>query len=517
MTAAVADTSPTRTPTGDLSLDELVQLCAVDAELFHQTFFPKTFRQKSAPFHYIMDRMLNSNARLVMLQAFRGSSKTTRLRTFTAKRIAYGLARTVVYVGKSEGHAIRSLRWIKRQVLFNPLYAKTFNLVQGDKWADSEVEIKHAIEGHSIFLVGMGITGSTRGINFDDYRPDLIVVDDVLDEENSSTVEQREKIENLIYGALKDSLAPASEMPDAKMVALQTPMNKEDFSMKALEDKAWLSGVFGCWTPETANAPMAQQQSAWEERFPTQVLRLEKQQAADRNKLSLFLREMECRITSPETSSFREEWLKTYDTYPELQNMQVVMVIDPVPPPTETAIQKGFKDKDYEALVIVGLHRGNYYLLDYSQNRGHDPSWTVAEFFRLAYKWNPRRVIVETTAYQATLAWLLRQAMNHQRRYFAIKEFDQKRKTKYNLIVDALNGPGSNGKLYIHISHRDFRQQWREYPNVAHDDLINGAAIGVQDLTYALGDPEDDGADYESSIMASERNIPRLRYNRGAP
>ena len=113
-------------------------------------------------------------------------------------------------------------------------------------------------------MLCVGITGSIRGINFDDFRPDLIVIDDVIDEENSATVEQRIKIEDLILGALKDSLAPATECPDAKLVMLQTPLNREDASCKALKDDEWVSAVFGCWTPETAGLALNQQESSWE-------------------------------------------------------------------------------------------------------------------------------------------------------------------------------------------------------------------------------------------------------------
>ena len=52
--------------------------------------------------------------------------------------------------------------------------------------------------------------------------------DDVIDEENSATPEGRAKLEDLLYGAVKGSLAPATEFPDAKLVMLQTPLNKEE-------------------------------------------------------------------------------------------------------------------------------------------------------------------------------------------------------------------------------------------------------------------------------------------------
>ena len=497
---------------GPVHLKELLELCAVDSELFSRTFFPKTVRQESPHFHSLIWNLIEGDQRLVNVQIFRGGAKTSLLRLYTAKRIAYGLAHTVLYIGKSEGHAVRSVKWLRRQVEFNKAFAGAFKLSKGMKWQDTEISIHHGVDNYDVSVMAMGITGSVRGINEDDYRPDLIVIDDVIDEENSSTDEGRHKISELIYGALKESLAPASESPDAKMVMLQTPLNKQDASTLALSDREWSSASFGCWTSDTADRQLSEQESAWPQRWPSATLRLEKTAAIERNKLSLWLREKECKIVSPETSAFNADWLQYFDLEPSY--MTKIMAIDPVPPPSEIQIAKGFRGKDYEAFAVVGKHQGDYYLLDYSINRGHEPNWTVSEFFRLALKWQPRRIIVEAVAYQRTLAWILRKAMNHQKRYFVIKESDDKRK-KFDKIVDGLSGPASNSHLFIREDQHEFIEQFRSYPDVSNDDLIEAVAVAVAELSgESVLDLEDD--EYEEIIM-EERGIKPLSYDRGAP
>lgn len=492
----------------NVSHEELVKLCAVDDALFAKTFFPKTARMISPPFHKtIWTTVGESSSRLVCLWVFRGGAKTSILRMFTAKRIAYGVSHTILYIGKSEGHAARSIKWLRRQVQYNHMYAETFQLRPGNKWQDIEAEVWHGTDEYPIWIMGAGITGSVRGINEDDYRPDLIIVDDVIDEENSATPEQREKTENLILGALKESLAPRSEAPNAKLVMLQTPLNREDASAKAQTDPEWTSARFGCWTPSTEDLPLERRESIWPERWSSKTLHEEKQAAIARNKLSLFSREKECKIISPETSSFRPEWLQYYDVSPE--QMNVAMAIDPVPPPSELQISKGMKGKDFESLAVVGSYKGKYFLLEYSFNRGHDPSWTVSEFFRLAIKWRPRIVVVEAVAYQRTLAWLLKQAMQQTRRYYVIKELVDKR-SKYDRIVDAISGPAFNGVLHVRKEHSDFIQQFSEYPDVNHDDIIESVAVALKELTTMYNDDYDD-------ILSEEEDIPRLEYVRGAP
>ena len=135
------------------------------------------------------------------------------------------------------------------------------------------------------------------------------------------------------------------------------------------------------------------------------------------------------------------------------------------------------------------------------------------EFFRLCVKWHPRCVVVETVAYQKTLSWLLKKAMQAKKQYFVIKEYRDRRK-KYDRIVDGLSGPAANESLFISLDHVDFISQFRAYPAVSHDDLIEAVAIGVAELT---------GPNYESAesswqdIIDDEKDIPALVYAGGAP
>ena len=72
------------------------------------------------------------------------------------------------------------------------------------------------------------------------------------------------------------------------------------------------------------------------------------------------MREKECKLVSPETADFLPSWLKYYELEP-LGGVTVVS-IDPVPPPSEIAIAKGLKGKDFEAFAVVTKCKGGYYL-----------------------------------------------------------------------------------------------------------------------------------------------------------
>lgn len=101
----------------ELSIQELVQLGAVDTDLFGKTFFPKAMRSDSPEFDAdVWNALENPAYRLVNLKLFRGAAKTTKLRVFAAKRIAYGISRTILWIGASESHAVRSVQWLRSQI-----------------------------------------------------------------------------------------------------------------------------------------------------------------------------------------------------------------------------------------------------------------------------------------------------------------------------------------------------------------------------------------------------------------
>lgn len=497
-----------------LTVNEIVQLSAVDNDFFESTYFPKTVRQKSAPFHTDMWRKLEDpSVRFLNMVCFRDSAKTSKLRMFTAKRIAFNLSKTILYVGASEPHAVRSIRWIRSRIeekigagglKKKDRLATHFGLRAGAKWTDTELEIFHGVDDTPIWILGAGITGNIRGINFDDYRPDLIVLDDILTDENGSTKDQREKIIDLVMGSLKGSLAPATENPNAKLVMLNTPQAVDDVVHEAEKDPEFQTIRYSCWTPETQNLDVDHQISSWETRHPTDTRRKEKKSAIALNRLATFSKEKEVRIVNKETATFRSEWLRFYEDPPE--GGSTVLFIDPTPPPKKLIDGKTASRLDYEVVGAMRKWGGNFYLLDYDSLQGGNPEWTVAQFFGMAFKWRPFKACVELTAYQATLKWILEQEMMKRRRWITIEASDSI-KSKPVRIQNALHGTASNGRLFVKRSHTQFIEQFENYPNVKFDDVLDGASMGVMGLQNAF-----DGAGENS-----EDNVVNLRARRNAP
>lgn len=461
----------------EASLAEIVQLGAVDNDFYGRYFFEKAIRQKSPEFHREIDAILeHPGNRHVAIKVFRGGAKTTKLRVFTSKRIAYGISHTILFVSEAQDHSVKSIEWLKRNVEFNKKWSETFQLRPGKKWSGSEIEILHGVDEYPIRVIALGITGQTRGVNIDDFRPDLIVVDDPCDEENTATPEQRKKISDLFFGALEKSLAPATENPDAMMVLLQTPLNSEDLIEQCMRDPQWVTAQYSCFD-RNGN-------SAWPARWKTETFKKEKDAHIARNQLALWMREMEVTVVAEELATFKADWLQYWEVLPE--GMAVYIGVDPTPPPKENDVAVNPKLDD-AVIMAVGFHKGNVYLLDYYGTKSPNPDDFISKLFEFVIRFRPIKVGFESLLFARTTKFYVEKEMQKRGHYFTITPVEDKRKKQVR-ITQAISSRASNRTVHVHRSHSEFIQQYIAYPSVNHDDYLDAFAIALDLVNPALID-----------------------------
>jgi len=498
-----------------IPLDEAVQLAAADSIFYSHFFFPLTVRQGSPPFHRGMWNVLESpHKRFVNLRIFRGAAKTTIFRLFASKRIAYGISRTILVVGLSEEKAAETIDWIASQVEYNTEWAQVFKLRKGAKWTQTDLEIAHGEFGHTVRIKALGITGSVRGVNIKDYRPDLILVDDPCDDENTATAEQREKTARLFFGALKESLVPESEDASAKLALAQTPLATDDLTDLCAKSPEFFTMTVGCLTDDDFASEACQ--SAWPQRWTKEQLIDSYQAACAINLSSVWWREKMCRIVARETSFFKAEWLSEnfWVVLPPLA--RYVLAIDPAPVRTEIARARDVQT-DLQAVMVKAYWKNHRYIVEYTTARDEDPDMVSKSVDRFARKYPIIRCGVEDVAYQRTLKWYLEREMKSGRcKSIHVMEIPTKQlaKDKPTRILQAHSGPGSQGLIHCHESHTDFIHQWNDYPNVKFKDLLDVSAIADATLSPHSMGLNINVADY---IEIDESEIPALGEFRGAP
>lgn len=454
-----------------ISPEEAIELAYEDQLFFGEYFFPKSCRQAPAPAHKLMWEDLMSPQVFVSFMIFRGSAKTTIVRIYLAFLISYGIARTILVVGKSESAAARTLEWLMRAVSFNTLWSQSFGITAGDKWNSTEIEVRNEQLGVSTRVLAMGIGGSTRGVNVDDYRPDIIVVDDPCDEENTASKEQREKINEAFFGALQNSLAPTSEAPMSKMVLMQTVLNSDDLVSLTSRDPQWTCRQISIYTPTG--------DSAWPARWTRAELDQMKQGFIDRGMLHVWMREMECQVISSATAAFVVENLQYWTVYPETG--RTIISVDPTPPARDGSKEKYTGNLDDAVVRALRLHKGKVYVIAWYATKTPDPFELIEKIFEMATTHQAKEIAVETVLFARVLATLLEKEMVKRHQWFMIHKEEDKRKkdTRIRQEVGAFLGTRS---LYVHKSDRDLISQITMYPAVNHDDHIDCVAIGLKVL-----------------------------------
>jgi predicted phage terminase large subunit-like protein len=155
-----------------------------------------------------------------MLLAFRGGGKSTHV---TVCRIIFELLRDpelrILIASNTQSQAEVFLREIKAHFEANEVLRAVFGDYVGSKWDNREITISKrtkVFKEASVTCIGVG--GPTAGRHYMQ-----IYADDLVDEENSRTQTQREKLQLWYY----KSLLPTLE-PDGRLTIVGTRWNPED-------------------------------------------------------------------------------------------------------------------------------------------------------------------------------------------------------------------------------------------------------------------------------------------------
>jgi predicted phage terminase large subunit-like protein len=162
----------------------------------------------------------------------------------------------------------------------------------------------------------------------------------------------------------------------------------------------------------------------------------------------------------------------TFDKTEESSIIPVVnyLLIDPA------AGEKQMNDPT--AMVVVGVDEKNrWFVIDYVNKRLQGEAWWN-ELFRLVATYNPRRVGIETTAFQKSLVLNAKEQMMKRNQFFSFDELkpdaDKVRR------IQTLQPRYEAGQIIMRTGMDEMRYQMVNFPRTTHDDLIDALAYGLQ-------------------------------------
>ena len=190
----------------------------------------------------------------------RGFAKTTLIKLYVVYCLIFTRHTFIVNVGNIEKNSSNLLKDVS-----DVLDSDIVRLYFGDYDADMVVnqsDFKYfKFYGQKCILRSKGALTSMRGINVDNRRPNIIIMDDVQDEENAKSDIESAKLYDWIFNTLLRTRSPDGSI---NIYVGNTYPHKGTIITKLAEDPEWISLILG--------AILEDGSSLWEELHPIQLL-----------------------------------------------------------------------------------------------------------------------------------------------------------------------------------------------------------------------------------------------------
>jgi len=213
-------------------------------ELFAVTYFPHYVKGAPSAFHLWLYRHLPavaraSEGRRELVAAPRGNAKSTVVSLlFTLWCLIRRLKRFPVILSDTLDQAAVHLQGIKTELEFNPRLAADYpdDVGPGPVWQAYEIV---TATGAKVKVGGAG--KALRGFRHGAQRPDLVIADDLENDENVKSPEQRGKLE-----AWLDKTVEPLGPPDGSMdlIWVNTFLHYDAVAMRKSRNPMWRTRVF---------------------------------------------------------------------------------------------------------------------------------------------------------------------------------------------------------------------------------------------------------------------------------
>lgn len=389
-------------------------------------------------------------------------NSTFVLRAFPLYRLTYPTkkANYIVFIMANQTKASKQLKEIADTYVSNEFLS--LNLVKVKQQSDKAFECVVTDENGEEVRVRMEAYGkgsSIRGLLWGDKRPDIIIIDDPQDVEDSlsDTIQTNDYdwfLSDAYFLGKRTRIFMIGNNLGEKCLIEQVINNKDLLKFNALR------------------IPVMNEngESNWAERFPVEEILEEKEAWRALGKLDIWEREKMCIAISPERQTFKKEYFMYYaPTELKLEDCSIYTTVDLAISQKESA--------DYTVVCTVAVNPDNkWFILDIDFDR-YDPSQTIDAIFRAVQKYRPLYVGVEKVAYQASVKHYLEKEMPKRNIWFTVKDLEAS--SRKELRIATLQPRFKSGSVWFPMGAKfltELESELQSFPKGLHDDLIDALA-----------------------------------------
>jgi len=305
-----------------------------------------------------------------------------------------------------------------------------------------------------------------RGCQVRGLRPTCVVCDDLEDEEEVRSEEQRKFHKEWFLGALLNTLKT-----DQQLVVIGTILHP----LSLLAEIIGKREQFEKWETRKYQA-LENGKSLWAARFPVADLLKRKSEIGT----YAFEAEYQNNPISSDTCLWKPEWVKKYEKLPE----KIIKVFAALDPATSTK-----ESSDFSAIVVMGVGEDNN-IYELFSDRGHWGTWELIDkIIKTQKDYNPirfgieegaltniiRPVLIKKTEMDKTLRIPLESISLG--RYTGEQRKIKQATDKYSRALSVIHY-WEQGAVYL--KNQDLIDEIATFPTGSHDDFVDACVYCVK-------------------------------------
>lgn len=394
----------------------------------------------------------------------------------------------ILIISAKQDIAKQLLQIIKNEILNNELLRQDY----GDLYAKDVWNALEIVTSNGCKVQAAGAGDSLRGLNFNGYRPEIIICDDLERDPDVLSANYRDQMwqwlqsvciplgnpgkTHLLYiGTLlhPDSVLKRAMTQDPRFKALTFSAIKKFPSRMDLWDK------FGEILHDRSVSDDGEEDSAYQAAIRARQFYLEHKQEMDEGAEVLWPSRMSLldlmTIRYTQRRAFQTEYLQDprdettaiftnfvyYDELPPLDECDIFGALDP-------SLGKSSRS-DPSAIITIAKHRktGIIYVVDVNMKR-RSPDAIIEDVIRLAHIYDYKEFGIETVQYQEFLAQQIQQRSALAGIYLPIRPL--KPTTDKVLRISSIEPLVSNGLIRFGKNHVTLVEQLQDFPHGNFDD-----------------------------------------------
>lgn len=423
-----------------------------------------------APFHKQLCRFVTDDKKkkkLILIP--RGHLKSTLITIgYSVQQIVNNPNIRILILNATWQMAVDFVSEIKRHLTSNQQLIDLYGdlTVGREEWSQDRFTLHRTDTG----IKGPTVWGAGIDSNLVGSHPDMIILDDVQNRDNTTTREQIEKV-ILRYKDALDLLEPGGQL-----IVIGTRWVEGDLYSWITDKEGQITKSYDVMIKRAYEGSIETGEdfnSLWPEKFTKEELQ---DRLREKGWYEFSAQYMNNPVPS-EDADFKKEWFQYYDIEDfRGKQMKTVLTIDP-------AISLN-KDADYTAMVTTGIDAfSNLFIKDIVRKR-MKPSEIIDAIFFQYELWHPQMIVIETIAYQKALAYALREEMQKRHRFLPIYEVNTQEKSKDQRIRGLQ--PLYMGKKVFHRNgipqNIYFEEELLTFPRGRHDDMIDAFSMSLDYL-----------------------------------